>query len=422
MGDSRGRKEEEKREREMSWKGESKVGEEGGQQEERKVVENVMGSTEEKRKGESEMDQGRESKKVVDDVMDWGKVKHWTAPGEREGKERQNRQTVQIFVKVNGLKEFLLNVSMTDNVSDFVRRIPNSPCPCRHHTYVTCEGRVLRLRSSGVSDGRTVQIMHMMRGGGQHRNKKNKAEKKPGRGQQEHDEEKIIQNSEPEQGQQEPKRDKSMLSRENAEDEVIWHFEETEATPKIIAELANGNNSDMQKWIPTFSELTGFNDEQKKTEAGGIRRAVRAKKKHKENQPQHRSQTRECVSKKSQPKRRKKRENGKRIFSRAREARAKESREQEKKRCEEDDDDRVRVVPNMEAGSVRRMRPMERAKEREKEEKENTKAVEDSEVTDNMETKEHHRARGRFRTRRTKSEGRTSVESQSSNGTSDNWR
>ena len=42
------------------------------------------------------------------------------------------------------------------------------------------------LRSSGVDDGSTVQIMNMMRGGGKHMNKKNRAEKKPGRDQQEH--------------------------------------------------------------------------------------------------------------------------------------------------------------------------------------------------------------------------------------------
>ena len=65
------------------------------------------------------------------------------------------------------------------------------------------------------------------------------------RGQQEHDEEKIIQKSEPVQGQQEPKNDKSLLSREKAEDDVIWHFEETELSRKIIADLAKGNHSDM---------------------------------------------------------------------------------------------------------------------------------------------------------------------------------
>ena len=34
--------------------------------------------------------------------------------GEREGEERKNRKTVQIFVKVYELKEFLMDVSLTD--------------------------------------------------------------------------------------------------------------------------------------------------------------------------------------------------------------------------------------------------------------------------------------------------------------------
>ena len=99
-----------------------------------------MGWTEEGRKGEGEMNQGRECKKVVDAVMDWEKVKRRTVPGERERKERENLKTVQIFVKVNGLKEFLMDVSMTDKVSDIVRRIPNNACYIRQDMYVMCEG------------------------------------------------------------------------------------------------------------------------------------------------------------------------------------------------------------------------------------------------------------------------------------------
>ena len=77
-----------------------------------------------------------------------------------------------------------------------------------------------------VGDGCTVQIVNMMRGGGKHRNKKNRADKKPTaspknsepmRGQHEDDEEKIIQ-------------DKSLLSREKAEDEVIRYFGKTEGS------------------------------------------------------------------------------------------------------------------------------------------------------------------------------------------------
>ena len=67
----------------------------------------------------------------------------------------------------------------------------------------------------------------------------------PVQGQQEHDEEKIIQKSEPVQGQQEPKKDKSLLSLENVEDEVIGHVE----SQKIIADLAEGSNSDLEEWI-----------------------------------------------------------------------------------------------------------------------------------------------------------------------------
>ena len=108
----------------------------------------------------------------------WTEVERRT----RMQKARMNRQMIQIFIKVNWLKEFLLDVSMTDKLSDIVRRIPNSAGSSRQDVYMTCEGRVLRwndeMRSSGVSDGCTVQNMNKMRGGGKHRNKKDKVEKK----------------------------------------------------------------------------------------------------------------------------------------------------------------------------------------------------------------------------------------------------
>ena len=47
---------------------------------------------------------------------------------------------------------------------------------------MTCEGRVIRrseeLRSCGVRDGSTVQLMSRMLGGGKHKDKKSKSEKK----------------------------------------------------------------------------------------------------------------------------------------------------------------------------------------------------------------------------------------------------
>ena len=59
---------------------------------------------------------------------------------------------------------------------------------------------------------------------------------------------------------------------------MIRYFDEAEGTRKIIANLAEGNNSDMEQWIQIFSELTGLDDEQKKTETNGIRRAVEARR------------------------------------------------------------------------------------------------------------------------------------------------
>ena len=232
--------------------------------------------------------------------------------------------------------------------------------------YMTCEGRVLRwsdeLRSSGVGDGCTVQITNMMRGGGKHINKKNKAEKKPTasprsqepvRGQQKHDEEKIIHNSEPEQGQQKPKKDKMMLSRENAED--VRRLEETEETRKIIARLAEGSNSDMEQWIQFYTELTGLNDEHKKTVANGIRRAVEARRKGagRETEPTAAQEQgkRVCFTTEEVQAAREWQEQFVEKRRRAQEARVEEWRKQEEKRCEEDDDERVSVVPNMEAGS-----------------------------------------------------------------------
>ena len=159
-----------------------------------------------------------------------------------------------------------------------------------------CESKVLKrneeLRSCGVSAGCTVQVVNRMRGGGKHKNKKYKAEKKttaspkdqePERGQQEHNEDKIIQN---------------LLSCEDAENEVIRRFEENEETRKIIARLAKEDNSDMERWTQICTEVTGLDDEQKKTVATGIRRAVEARRKGQGvSQPQAQEQgKRECVT------------------------------------------------------------------------------------------------------------------------------
>ena len=112
--------------------------------------------------------------------------------------------------------------------------------------------------------------------------KKNKVEKKPAaipqsqepvRGQQEHDEEKIIQ---------------SLLGHENAEDAVIQHFEETEE--KIIANLAKGYNSDMERWMQTYMELSRLDDERgSRNLMESDNRLMQGERAKGDNQPQHKS-------------------------------------------------------------------------------------------------------------------------------------
>ena len=80
------------------------------------------------------------------------------------------------------------------------------------------------------------------------------------------------------------------------------------------------------------------------------------------------------------------------------------------------------VLSEGESTGARRTRPMERAKVKDMEAKDNVKANGHSEVTDNMEAKGRHRTRGRSKTRKNRSEVRMIAERQSSNETCDGWR
>ena len=100
--------------------------------------------------------------------MDWTVVRR---------NKRQKKRTIQIFVKVNESKAFPLDVSRDDKVEDVMKRIQKD-----EDAYVTMQGKVLRssekLKSCGVTDGCTMQVTSRMRGGGRHKDKKNKVERK----------------------------------------------------------------------------------------------------------------------------------------------------------------------------------------------------------------------------------------------------
>ena len=92
--------------------------------------------------------------------------------------KNKRKKMVQIFVKVDGGKTSAMEMEMSDKVEDIVKKIPISD----QDVYVTSEGRVLRggeeLKRCGVRDGSTVEVVRRLRGGGKHKDKKNKVEKK----------------------------------------------------------------------------------------------------------------------------------------------------------------------------------------------------------------------------------------------------
>ena len=95
--------------------------------------------------------------------------------------KKQRMKTVQIFVKVDGSKVIPMEVSLTDDkVEDAMRRTQKD-----EDAHVTMQGKVPRtrekLKSSGITDGCTIQVTSRTRGGGKHKDKKSKGEKKQGR-------------------------------------------------------------------------------------------------------------------------------------------------------------------------------------------------------------------------------------------------
>ena len=96
--------------------------------------------------------------------------------------QRGDSRTFQIFVKTDDLKTMTMDVTPNDKIQDVVRRGMGYS---KHDAYVTCEGRMLNendeLKSSEVRDGSTVRVVSRLRGGGRHKEKRNKAEKKRGR-------------------------------------------------------------------------------------------------------------------------------------------------------------------------------------------------------------------------------------------------
>ena len=119
-----------------------------------------------RKKEEREAEEGG-SELVEKDVTGWTEVTR-----------NKRKKVVQIFVKVDGMKTVAMEVSPEDKVQKILNTVSGS----ERDVYVTSGGRILRgsdkLKSFGVRDGSTVEVTSRMRGGGKHKDKKGKEEKK----------------------------------------------------------------------------------------------------------------------------------------------------------------------------------------------------------------------------------------------------
>ena len=150
----------------------------GQVEKEKGQVEKEKGSGRERERGERgkrEEKTGEEGKEVQEETDNEVEkdVTGWT-----EVTRNKRKKMVQIFVKVDGMKTAAMEVSPEDKV----QKILNIVSKCDRDVYVTSGGRILKRsdkpKSCEVRDGSTVEVTSRMRGGGRHKDKKSKSEKK----------------------------------------------------------------------------------------------------------------------------------------------------------------------------------------------------------------------------------------------------
>ena len=235
--------------------------EEKGREEREKGRKGQRGSGQEGRKEEEkEAEDGGEQ--VENDVTGWTEVTR-----------KKRRKTVQIFVKVDEAKVTPMDVSLTDGkVEDVMRQVQKD-----EDVYVTMHGRALKrnenLKSCGVTDGCTIQVTSRMRGGGRHKDKKSKVEKKQ-----------VMK--------QEPLKNEGPAILESEKEAVIRMLEETEEYRKIVDDVSGGSDVDMEwkmrYWASKLRERPGADILE-----CGLRWAVEARRKGRDKQEEQRRQAKQ---------------------------------------------------------------------------------------------------------------------------------
>ena len=147
-------------------------------------------------------------------------------------KKVEESQKVQIYVKVDEIKKVVMDVSSKDEVQNILNTVSGSDWD----VYATCEGRILRkddeVKSCAVRDGSTVQVTSRMRGGGKHKDKRNKAGKKQ------------ATNPETEQ-----KSDESSATMDKNE---VLRQNEDEGCRKIIESVSEGSVGEVQQKVQSY--------------------------------------------------------------------------------------------------------------------------------------------------------------------------
>ena len=162
------------------------------------------------------------------------------------------------------------------NVGDIAKKTVDSKNHHKNDVYVTCEGKVLRrseeLKSCEVRDGCTVHVVSRLRGGGKHKDKKGKVEKKQ------------ITRQEPMSGENRttPERDENKMIQLLDEDNMkAW-----------IDFWSKGSDDEvgrkMENWMNAFQERSEVDNERANIWKCGMRWAVETKRKEREGEQEQR--------------------------------------------------------------------------------------------------------------------------------------
>ena len=248
-----------------------------GEKKMRGQVEKEKGQGERERgeRGKREQETGEKGKEVqaeTDNEVEKD-VTGWT-----EVTRNKRKKMVQIFVKVDGMKTVVMEVSPEDKVQKILNTVSKSD----RDVYVTSGGRILKgsdkLKSCEVRDGSTVEVMSRMRGGGKHKDKKCKVDKKQ-----------AASAKTPEQKfTDEEKGDRGPAILENEKEAIVWMWVENEASRKLMDVIPEGSDVEMEQALQSYRtagrEVLGWDQGQADMMECRLRWAVEARRKGRRQQ------------------------------------------------------------------------------------------------------------------------------------------